>query len=267
MVFGSKIDEDDSDDSQQTQIKVEVDSKGDTTTATVTKKPLVIGDTVTTTISDEVMTQTINSAVQNANIQGTAPTAELQLDSSRDASAMNVTLNTASLQILAAYEDAQLMISSSAATVVFDAQAIQAIAKQSGTSLTLKVAPISSSKLTAAQKSTAGNSTVFELAIISGGKYISNFNNGQATVTLPYKLKDKETAAGMVVWHLSDAGELTECETIYSTAKETITFTTPHFSEYMIGYVSNKTAAITDVDINPNTGAGGMDICCTVPRF
>ena len=75
---------------------------------------------------------------------------------------------------------------------------------------------------------------VFTLTVSSGGKVITNFR-GSVTVSLPYELKEAETADQVTVWYLASDGIMTEIPCIYNDKTRLATFTVPHFSQYVVG--------------------------------
>ena len=253
------------------QNKVEVVTKDDTTTAT-TKVPTKVQDeTLTATVSESVLEEAVDKALETAEKKDTAPVVKINLGSSVDVSTMNVTLAIDSLETLAENEDAQLVLTSPVATVKFDAEALQAIADQANGEVTLKVVPVETNELTAEQRAVVGDNLVIELLLVSDGTYISDFEGGNATVTIPYELKDGETAEGLVVYFIDNDGKLYECETSYDAVNKCITFITPHFSKYVVGYESDKvmggnvagtvagnTNSSSSDKYNPSTGSSNM---------
>lgn len=226
---------------------------------------------LTATVSESVLEEAVDKALETAEKKDTAPVVEINLGSSVDVSTMNVTLATDSLETLAENEDAQLILTSPVASVKFDAEALQAIADQADGEVTLKVVPVETNELTAEQKAVVGDNLVIELLLVSNGTYISDFEGGNATVTIPYELKDGETAEGLMVYFIDNDGKLYECETSYDAVNKCITFITPHFSKYVVGYESDKVmggnvagtvAGTTDSSssdkYNPSTGSSNM---------
>ena len=122
------------------------------------------------------------------------------------------------------------------AQVTFDAPALAAIARQAEEEVRLVVAPVAQDQMTPAQVQAAGDYPTFELTLHSGEAVISSFEEGNATVTLPYTLAQGQEAQGIVVWYLDQEGTLTPCQTSYDPEAGQVTFVTPHFSRYVIGY-------------------------------
>ena len=90
--------------------------------------------------------------------------------------------------------------------------------------------------LNAAQQEAVGEYPVFELTLQSGDALITSFNNGKAQIALPYTLADDQTADGIVVWYVDEAGAITPCVTNYDAAAQQVVFETTHFSKYVIAY-------------------------------
>lgn len=130
--------------------------------------------------------------------------------------------------------------------VTLSPEALAAVAAQAGATVTLTVDPVDTDELNSRQREAVGDAPVFDLTIKSGGKTITDFDGGLATVSLPYELPEGQDPAGVVVWFMDDNGNITPCETMYDLRTETVIFTTRHFSKYVIGY--QEPQPFTDVD-------------------
>ena len=241
-----------------------------TTTVKAKAKTVISNKTISAEVSDSTLSKAISKAIEDSKKNKTSPIVQITLDTQKDVNTMSVTLPTESLNTLAKDSDAQLELTSPVATVKFDAKALKAIANQSDSKITLKVVPVETTALTAEQKAVVGNNLVIELLLVSDGKVISDFEGGNATVTIPYELKDGETAEGLVVYFLDNDGKLYECETSYDAANKCITFITTHFSKYVVSYdadkaassISNNSTSTTSSSssnkYNPTTGSSNM---------
>ncbi len=164
-----------------------------------------------------------------------------------DLSGLNKTIRTVDLpndtfrEIAKAANDAAndtkgLTIKLSTGEVSFDAAALDEIQKQASGRISLTVAPAASSELNSRQRETVGSAPVFDLTLRSGGKAITDFGGGYATVSLPHKLAQGQKPAGIVVYYLDNDGNIHPCETMYDVRTESVIFTAGHFSLYFIGY-------------------------------
>ena len=131
------------------------------------------------------------------------------------------------------------------ATATFDAAALSAITNQAKeSSLALNVEEIAVSKLASAQQSALKGLDVQEVISVtlkSGTAAISDFKGGSATVSVSYTLKAGQNSRGIVVWYVANDGTLTEIPAAY--ANGTVTFTTTHFSDYVIAYDAARAEA------------------------
>ena len=230
-----------------------------TTTVKAKAKMTVSNETISAEVSENTLDSAISKAIEESKKDKTSPVVQVTLNTEKDVHSMSVTLPTESLDTLAKDSDAQLVLTSPVATVKFDAKALKAISKQADGKVTLKVAPVETAALTAEQKAVVGDNLVVELLLVSDGKVISDFEGGNATVTIPYELKDGETAKGLVVYFLDNDGKLYECKTSYDAANKCISFITTHFSKYVVGYDADKAASNTSNNSTSNTGSFSSD--------
>lgn len=230
-----------------------------TTTVKAKAKMTVSNETISAEVSENTLDTAISKAIEESKKDKTSPVVQVTLNTEKDVHSMSVTLPTESLDTLANDSDAQLVLTSPVATVKFDAKALKAISKQADGKVTLKVAPVETAALTEGQKAVVGDNLVVELLLVSDGKVISDFEGGNATVTIPYELKDGEAAEGLVVYFLDNDGKLYECKTSYDAANKCITFITTHFSKYVVGYDADKAASSVSNNSISNTGSSGSD--------
>ncbi|WP_312634754.1 DUF3783 domain-containing protein [Oscillibacter sp.] len=221
-------------------------TSGNTTTATATVTPTVSGTTANVTVSSATVTSAVNSALAAAQKNSTAPAVKVAVNTPPKADSLSVTIPADALETLAGHKDAALTITSGVAQVTLDRNALMAVARQGGADVTVSVKPVPISDLNTVQKRATGDSKVFDISIASGSAAeIHDLGGGAASVSIPYTLAKGETAATLTVYYLADNGSLTACETSYDGTSGMVTFVTPHFSKYMVGY--RTAAAFTDV--------------------
>lgn len=165
--------------------------------------------------------------------EGSAVTLELEAEG---ASALEVSMPAGPLAELAAQEGASLTVASPVADVTFDSAALSSIAQQAGEDLVLAVSPVDGGSMNEAQAEAAGDFPVTELTLESEGAAISDFSGGCASVTLPHDLDFGLNPDGVVVWYLDEEGGVTPCDTFYNAATDEVTFSTGHFSKYVVAY-------------------------------
>lgn len=124
------------------------------------------------------------------------------------------------------------------ADVTLDAAALETVAGAAGTDkdVSLTVEEVAKDALPAEQQALVGDALVLDLSLTVDGEKVSDFGGGSVAVTVPYTPKEGQKAEDLVVWFLSDDGKLTPCEGSYDPATGKYTFTTTHFSKYVLGY-------------------------------
>ena len=132
--------------------------------------------------------------------------------------------------------------------VTLPPEILASVAEQAGRTAVITVKPVDKNDLNTRQQAAVGSAPVFDLIIKSGDTVITDFGGAAVTVSLPYELPVGQDPAGVVVWFLDDDGSITPCETRRRRSRNTVIFTTQHFSKYVIGDV--KPVDFTDVAEN-----------------
>jgi len=122
------------------------------------------------------------------------------------------------------------------AQITFGRAALDTISASAGNGkVTIEAEKVVKTALSEKQKAVVGDGAVYNLSVLVGDKHVSQFN-GQVTVAVPYTLAKGQNAAGVKVWYINDAGEMTEVECSYDPSTGMATFTTDHFSYYAVTY-------------------------------
>lgn len=127
------------------------------------------------------------------------------------------------------------------AKLVFDTEALKGIGGQTSSDIKVEMKDVSP-----AHQGNYPGKLVFSLTVSSGSNTISNFG-GSVTVSLPYQLKEGETAKEVTVWYLASNGTMTEIPCTYDPVTKLATFTVTHFSLYVVGVDTPWVNPFTDV--------------------
>jgi hypothetical protein len=127
---------------------------------------------------------------------------------------------------------------------VFSTDALKGIGSQASGSIKAEIKDVS-----AEYQQTHPDKVVFSLTVTSGGKTISDFG-GPVTVSLPYELKEGESAENVTVWYLSPDDSMTQIPCTYDPVSKAVSFTVSHFSLYMVGVASPWENPFADVSEN-----------------
>ena len=162
-----------------------------------------------------------------------------------------------------------------AGSVTFDNKAFASIASQTGKHdviITISDAKsqLNDRQLAALNKLGAENRPVYDISVVSNGKYMRDFNGGTIKISIPYKLKSGEKPSRLGVWFLDDNGSVKEHKTVYDTPAKSVIFSTAHLSKYVIAYKKDWVNPFTDVSsrqwfyeavrfVNENNLFGGIN--------
>ncbi|MPM05111.1 hypothetical protein SDC9_51396 [bioreactor metagenome] len=133
--------------------------------------------------------------------------------------------------------DKQVAVPVQAATVVFDKKAMDTIGAVPGAGdVAITARQVSEAELTEAERLIVGARPVYDFTVTTGGRTVSGFGGGYATISIPYKLLPGENPHAVVTWYLSDSGKLIGTKGRYDAAAGTVVFMTPHFSRFVVGH-------------------------------
>jgi len=208
--------------------KVEVESDTAKTVAEKTGSTVSIVSEVTVTEDTDASQAIVEAVKQISVVKTAAETTETQSVSVQVV--VPVTESTQKLEVsnaaVTALKDAgaELKVTNNDTTVSLDNDVLKTMSSSTG-ALSIIVTPEPES-LTASQKSVIGSSQVLDVSAFIGTEKVSNLG-GVATISVPY------TAGGSVkVTYVADDGTTEDIPCTYSGG--TVTFTTTHFSTYML---------------------------------
>jgi hypothetical protein len=213
-------------------------TSGTTTTGTTTVTPTTTGTTSTVIVNNATLSTAVTDTVNAAKDTQTAASVVVSVPTPPETKKVEVTIPKAPVNTLANSDPAaSLTVQTGVASVAFDGAALQTITEEAqGASLTIVTVSVEKETLTAAQQDLVGDRPVLDLAVMSGSQIISDFKGGNATVTVPYTLREGETGEGITIWFMTDDGNLTEVSCDYDAATGTVRFTTGHFSQYVLAH-------------------------------
>ena len=211
-------------------------SDGVTTIAT-TVAPTTGSDGVAdATITSNQLASAISAAEDAAENNGTSAALEIAVDADDDADGVTLTLSQKNFKTIEDSEITSFTVSAPLASVTFDAAALAAIGGASG-DVVVSIEKADTSSFSDADKALIGDHPVYDFTVTVGGTTISDFGGGTATVNIPYTIANGEDPNEIVIYYISDSGELIAVPNcVYDAATGAVTFTTTHFSTYAVAY-------------------------------
>lgn len=193
-------------------------------------------------------------AVEEAKTKGeTNVVAEVTLnakvENAEGVTSVEILVPVSALNAATARDDIILAIASDIAVITFDSATLGGAltGAANGAMLKIIVEVLDESALSEEQKKIVGDNLAIDLSVFVGNTQIRDFK-GIATVTAPYTPPvgiGSEDYDLLTVYYIDDSGNIQEMAgTVYDPAKETLTFTTTHFSVF---FASEWINPFTDV--------------------
>lgn len=214
---------------------------GTTTTADLSGSTTSKDGQTTTIVDKSVAEKLVETAAANKSTEIVISTVTRNESAAARVKAAEVMLAADTLAAIAEKTDAVLVIKTDIAEVKLDNKAAATIAQQAQAGASEKAEAI---KLVVAKGKEDAVGVSYELNVVTaGGKTISDFKGGEASVTVkvPGALGGKKT----VCVYIDPNGYYHKVECTFN-ADGTITFTTGHFSTYAIMAEEEAEAAIED---------------------
>lgn len=166
-----------------------------------------------------------------ANMNNNKPVITVNLSASGDNA-----FEKAAVKNIAAKDNVLLEINQGDATLTFSSEALDTISDSATGDITFTAQLADKKKLTPDQLEKIGDRPVYDLSVTSNGAAITDFN-GNVTISLKYTLQPGENPNGVIIYYVDASGNVkTVANSVYDSVTGTISWTTDHFSLYMIGY-------------------------------
>ncbi|CAH1208081.1 hypothetical protein PAECIP111892_03046 [Paenibacillus auburnensis] len=159
-----------------------------------------------------------------------------------------VILNVPAQPLVSGNKDVDLNIDTGLATVTLRSSLIREQAAGSS-DLTLSVTRLNPDQLPADLRSRLGNRPVYEFSLSADGNKIGEFRDNQVQVSIPYAIAASEKPSQVVVYFITEQGQLEVVKKGEFTAvSDSVIFNPVHFSQYAAAYAG---VAFNDLDRSP----------------
>ena len=167
------------------------------------------GSTVTASVkADDIISAIAQSAAEAAKT-GTAAKVTLNVAAPENTRNVQLSVPTATLSAVASSDVIALTVATPVANIDFDSKSLEAIAgAATGDEVKISANVVDPTTLAEDIQARIQGSPVFDFTVTSGSNTISNFNGGQVTITVPYALKAGENPNAIVVYFLTENGDL-----------------------------------------------------------
>lgn len=192
------------------------------------------------TVPEKNVTDAIKAAQDAAKKAGTEKngiSVVIDVKTDNTASSLSTTLPVSAVDALIKANVTNVTIQSATANVTLDLAALKAAQATAGGEITVAVAKQNVSGLSAAAQKAIGNRPVFSFTLLSGGKPVTNFGGGTASLSIPYTPQKGEDTGKLCVVYVDDQGGVTYLtNSSYDQNTKSMLVKTEHFSVYGVGY-------------------------------
>ena len=217
--------------------KTESNVAGNIVTTTVTAAVDRSGHAVAA-ISQTQLNDAIGKAQEEADKPGEGGAAQVEINVEAPADTTTATISIPGEAISQAAEAGigALTISTPVASITFGTNALSTLAEEATGDVIITASQVDTSSLSPEAQQRVGDRPVFDFSVTSGDRSISQFG-GEVSVSVPYTPKEGEDINAIVIYYINESGELEVVNNcIYDPATGRISFSTTHFSQYVVGY-------------------------------
>ncbi|MFC0214004.1 choice-of-anchor I family protein [Paenibacillus chartarius] len=198
-------------------------------------------------VTAEQLASALKSLEQSGTNSGKTAVLEIKANVSGNAKQAVVELPSPAIAQAASSKVAAVSLNAGIGTLTFDKAAVAAVSQAAGqqSSVSVSIAKTDAADVAAglpANKRSAVTEAVqdrpvFDFNVTVGDKRVSDFAGGLVDVNVPYTLGAGEDPNAIIVYYISDSGELVLISNAkYDPATKQLTFSVEHFSHYAIGY-------------------------------
>lgn len=179
------------------------------------------------------------------NIQSsTTSKIEILMDQNSDANKSIAVFEKEALNALSKIEFSKVVFDMPVATLSLDQSFFDALPLGGDKELSISAEKINPQNLTDEMQKMIGEKPLFDFKVMYGEEIIKEFEK-PITITIPYALKTDENPDNIIIYYLRDDGSVeTMSNCFYNPATKSVTFSTYHFSYFLVGYTS---VTFTDV--------------------
>ncbi|MBU7006029.1 S-layer homology domain-containing protein [Phosphitispora fastidiosa] len=217
-------------------VKVTTETTDNITTTKTEISKAASGGEVTVEISPAIVDALIKKASDEGAVSK-GDTIAVVIKPSADINRLNAEIGQPQLERIARETDAGFGITSPLLSITFDNKAIETISDAAeGGNITISAGIIDETTLSEKDRAKVAGRPVYDLSVKNGDVQVSHFGGGHATVRIPYTLKPGENPNAVVIYYLSDDGNLKVVRGHFDAAAGAVVFKTSHFSNFVIGH-------------------------------
>lgn len=190
----------------------------------------------TARIETDTVADLVERAIE-AEASGKKPVIEISAESAEDVKAVEMEIPAEAMKKLSDGTKAELKVVAGIGSISFNNAALASISDSAGNEdICVSMRRFETSELEEGIREKVGDRPVYDFSVKAGQTRISDFGGGKLEISVPYTLREGEDENAVVVYYVTDTGELQTVRGRYDSVTQTVRFTTSHLSVYAVGY-------------------------------
>ena len=162
---------------------------------------------------------------------------EVKVEANSDTKVVEVEIPGNAFKQVSETNTTNVKIDAGIATAVFDIKAVDAISSAAAErNISISITKVEKDLLAEEVQAQVGDRPVYNFTVKAGNTMVSDFNDGYASISIPYTPKPGEKKNSIIVYYIDDTGKLKTVRGKYNDAMGTVNFKTAHFSQFAVGY-------------------------------
>ncbi len=172
-----------------------------------------------------------------AEASGKKPVIEITAVSAEEVKAVELKIPAEAIKKVSDETKAELKVVTGIGSISFNTAALSSIgASANDEDICVSMRRLETDELEEGIREKVGDRPVYDFSVKAGQTRISDFGGGKVEISVPYTPREGEDENAIIVYYLTDAGELQTVRGRYDSATQTVRFTTSHLSIYVVGY-------------------------------
>ncbi len=225
---------------------VKIPSTGVTAISSKDGRTVTVSTTVTSTIGEvtgkasakveaKVLEELIAKIKETEKEQKTV--VEIIVDSPPKTNEVTIEIDKDAFKKLPETGNTGLKVNTAIATAIFDKKAVEKLGGAApGGNIGISMDRVDNKTLPSRIKAKVGNRPVYDFTARVGTTAISDFGGGKVNISIPYTPAPGEKKNSIIVYYISDEGNLKTVRGRYDEETGTVDFKTSHFSNFAVGY-------------------------------
>lgn len=190
----------------------------------------------TTRIETDAVADLVERAIE-AEASGKKPVFEISALSADDVKAVELEIAAEAMKKVSDGTEAELRVITSIGSISFDAVALDSISTSANNEdILISIRRLETDDQKEEIREKVGDRPVYDISVKTGQTRISDFGGGKVEISVPYSLREGEDENAVVVYYVTDTGELQTVRGRYDSVTQMVRFTTNHLSVYTVGY-------------------------------